>query len=199
MSCEQGGAPISDRTLDQLRTTAAVLASIPNVSARIRTAAGVVVEVRRLPFPELTHSAMAVCTFRRAVVKAAQLRREGKIIAMLGLSGDEQPRIDIGSTVAGTVLPGGILRIEAEGRWRHVIAVPIGEAQASEALAALESCSELMLRADAELEVSVLQALTNVGDVAGSAAAVDALIDAVAAIGVADLEARLGRYSAAEG
>ena len=56
-----------------------------------------------------------------------------------------------------------------------------------------------MLRADAELEVSVLQALTNVGDVAGSAAAVDALIDAVAAIGVADLEARLGRYSAAEG
>ena len=106
MSCEQGGAPISDRTLDQLRTTAAVLASIPNVSARIRTAAGVVVEVRRPPFPELTHSAMAVCTFRRAVVKAAQLRREGKIIAMLGLSGDEQPRIDIGSTVAGTVLPG---------------------------------------------------------------------------------------------
>mgnify|MGYP003447128565 CR=1 FL=1 len=38
-----------------------------------------------------------------------------------------------------------------------------------------------------------LQLLTPAGDTAASAVAVDALIDAVAAIGVADLEARLGR------
>lgn len=190
----QGGAPISDRTLDALRTTAAVLASIPDVSARIRTTKGVAVEVRHPPFPELAHSAMAVCTFRRAVIKATQLRREGKIIAMLGLSGEEQPKIDIGSTIAGTVLPGGILRIEAEGRWRHVVAMPVGETLAIEALASAETSEDLLLRADAELDVSVLQILTAVDDVSGSAAAADALIGAMAAIGVADIEARLGRH-----
>ena len=69
-SCDHDGAPISDRTLDALRTTAAILASVPHVSARVRTTRGVVVEVRWPPFPELGHSAMAVCTFRRAVAKA---------------------------------------------------------------------------------------------------------------------------------
>lgn len=192
-SCDHDGAPTSDRTLDALRTTAAILASVPHVSARVRTTRGVVVEVRWPPFPELGHSAMAVCTFRRAVAKATQLRREGKVIAMLGFGGSEQPRIDIGSSVAGSVMPGGILRVECEDFWRHVVAAPVGEAMAVHALDSLDSCADVIMRHDAELDVTVLQLLTPAGDTAASAVAVDALIDAVAAIGVADLEARLGR------
>ena len=190
--CDHSGAPISDRTLDALRTTAAILASVPHVSARVRTAKGVVVEVRWPPFPKLEHSAMAVCTFRRAVVKAAQLRREGKVIAMLGLGGEEQPKIDIGSSVAGTVMPGGILRVECEDSWRHVVAAPVDETVVMRALEGRDSCADVIMRHDAELDVTVLQLLTPHGDTAASAVAADALIDAVAAIGVADLEARLG-------
>lgn len=195
--CDQGGAPISDRTLDALRTTAAILASVPHVSARIRTGKGVVVEVRRPPFPKLGHSAMAVCTFRRAVTKATQLRREGKVIAMLGLAGEEQPRIDIGSSVAGTVLPGGILRVECDDSWRHVVASAVDEAVVGEALSQVGSCDDVVMRYDADLEVTVLQLLTAAGDTVASALAAEALIDAIAAIGVADLEARLGRPSPA--
>jgi hypothetical protein len=190
--CDHDGAPISDRTLDALRTTAAILASVPDVSARVRTTRGVVVEVRWPPFPELGHSAMAVCTFRRAVAKATQLRREGKVIAMLGLGGSEQPKIDIGSSVAGTVMPGGILRVECEDSWRHVVAAPVTEAVAVHALEGLDSCADVIMRYDAELDVTVLQLLTPAGNTAASAVAADGLIDAVAAIGVADLEARLG-------
>ena len=61
------------------------------------------------------------------------------------------------------------------------------------ALDSLDSCADVIMRHDAELDVTVLQLLTPAGDTAASAVAVDALIDAVAAIGVADLEARLGR------
>ena len=162
-SCDHDGAPISDRTLDALRTTAAILASVPHVSARVRTTRGVVVEVRWPPFPELGHSAMAVCTFRRAVAKATQLRREGKVIAMLGFGGSEQPRIDIGSSVAGSVMPGGILRVECEDFWRHVVAAPVGEAMAVHALDSLDSCADVIMRHDAELDVTVLQLRTPQG------------------------------------
>lgn len=192
------GSQISDRTLDALRTTAAITAVVPDVGAQIRDSEGVVIEVRWPPLAESGHPVMAACAFRRAVATATRLRRQGEQIAMRGLALDQQPVIDWGFSGEGVVLPSGILRITRGDEWCHFAAVPSNSALVASALAGVVIGIGMSLHADEEVGVTVLHIPSSAGDERTSAKAVDAMITAMAAIGVADLEVRLGGGSLAE-
>ena len=185
--------PISDRTLDALRTTAALLAALPNTAAQLRLGDQVLLEVCRPPFPDTAHRQMPVCVFHTAVAGAHRMRRAGDRVAMRGVSGALEPAIDWSISGPGSVLPAGILRLERGSRWWHVAAVTV----AAELVAAAtepegETGLRIGLHDDVELDVTIAHCTTAVDDELESAAAHDALVGIMAAAGTADLERRLG-------
>jgi hypothetical protein len=184
--------PISDRTLDALRTTAAMLLAVPGLGAQVRIGDDVLLEVRRPPFPDgVSHRILPPCGFHAAVVGAHRMRRSGERVGMRGVPASLEPSIDWGLAVEGRTLPGRIVRLHRDTTWWHV--VPVGVADET-LLAVLDDdrfCSIARHRDD-DLDVVLLHAATTAGDECASASAVERLLDAIAAIGIADLEHRLG-------
>lgn len=189
-AADDGVGPISDRTLDALRTTAALVAAVPNVAAQLRFGDEVFLEVRRPPFPESPHRVMPVCVFHGAVAGALQMRRSGERIAMHGVSGAVEPAIDWGIAGGGSVLPGGMLRLARGDRWWHVAAMPVG-VDAVRKVLRTGDVHHVALHGDDGVEVTIAHCNSPAGDESASAAAVDALVGIVAAAGTADLERRL--------
>lgn len=184
--------PITDRTLDALRTTAALLAALPNTAAQLRFGDEVVLEVARPPFAPAAHRQMPVCVFHTAVVGAHRLRRAGDRVAMRGVAGTLDPSIDWGISGHGSVLPGGVLRLERGSRWWHVAAVPVAADVVAEAVEPVRAPMTIGLHADEDLDVTVAHCASSCGDELASATAVDALLEVIARAGTADLERRLG-------
>jgi hypothetical protein len=185
------GAAISDRTLDALRTTAAMVRAVPGIGAQLRVGDDVILEVRRPPFPEgVSHRLMPVCRFHDAVAGAHRVRRAGEQVAMRGLPPSCEPSVDWGTAGEGRVLPSGIVRLARDGRWWHVVPVSAGRAEVDVVLG--RGSPAVDRHTDDDLDVTILHTCTEAGDKRASARAVDALIDVLAAVGVRDLERRLG-------
>lgn len=185
------GAAISDRTLDSLRATAAMVRAVPGLGAQLRVGDDVILEVRRAPFPEgASHRLMPVCRFHEAVTGAHRMRRAGEQVAMRGLPSSSEPSIDWGTTGADRVLPSGVVRLTRDGRWWHVVPVSADRTEVEAVLG--RDASPVGRHADDDVDVTILHTCTDAGDKRASAGAVDALIDVLAVVGVRDLERRLG-------
>ncbi|MGH9247804.1 MAG: hypothetical protein ACRD29_26520 [Acidimicrobiales bacterium] len=170
-----------------MRTTAAVVAAAPGVAARVRDGDQVLLEVRRPPVPdEAGHRFMPVCVFHQAVAGAVRLRRRGQQVAMRGVPAIREPSVDWGVAGTGWELTGGILRLQGDAGWWHLAAVPVGHAEAVAALGRTPRPVDLLH--DPDLDVTIAHTITPAGDEAASGQAIDRLIDALVAIGVADLE-----------
>ncbi len=182
--------PISDRLLDRLRTTAALVAAVPNLAAKLCLDDRVLLEIRRPPFPDdVDHDVMPVCVFHHAVSTAFERCRAGEQIAMRGVGAGTEPSIEWGISGPGWILPGGIIRLERGDRWWHVAALPINDPRAL-AHAKVPDV-DVGVHADDDIGVAVLHATVAAGDDTESGAVVDRLIGAIAHLGVADLERRL--------
>lgn len=184
--------PISDRTLDALRTTAAMVIAVPGLGAQVRIGDEVLLEVRRPPVAAgATHRVLPPCGFHAAVAGAHRMRRSGERVGMRGVPASLEPSIDWGLSVEGRTLPGRMVRLEHDETWWHVAPVAVARGTV---LAALEDCrfASIDHNCDDELEVVLLHTATPPGDETASAESVERLLEAITAIGIADLEHRLG-------
>lgn len=188
--------PISDRTLDALRATAAMLLAVPGLGAQVRIGDDVLLEVRRPPFPDgVSHRVLPPCGFHAAVVGAHRMRRSGERVGMRGVPASLEPSIDWGLSVAGRTLPGRIVRLHHDATWWHVAPVGVADRTVGGVLED-DRFASIARHCDDDLDVVLLHTATPPGDEPASAAAVERLLGAIAAIGIVDLEHRLGASDA---
>lgn len=166
--------------------------AIPSLAAQLRLGDRIILEVCRPPFADVGHRQMPVCVFHSAVAGATRLRQSGDRVAMRGVSEASEPAIDWGISGTGSILAGGILRIERDGMWWHVIPVAVGDDTVSAALEASSIGHGINRHGDTELAVTLLHMTSPAGDEPKSARVADTLVTALTTIGVADLEHRLG-------
>lgn len=186
---------MTDQAIARLRVAAALLASTPHLSVRLRDSDRTIVEAMRPPFPDRDHAIIPACGFRQAVARAHGLRRAGHHVAMAGIGAQRDPAIDLGSTSAAAVLSDGIVRVAGEARTAHFLAV----CHHAEAVARIvdeivvEAGWTVRLHADRELETTVVAVVSEASpvDVAESVAVVDMLRAVSARAAVAELEAVL--------
>lgn len=187
---------ISDRTLSGLRCTAATLAALPNVRARIRHGESIVLEVRRRADGEdagADHPVLPPCAFHRAVASAHRLRRMGERLAFRGLPGGCEPSIDWGVGRGDLARDGAIVRVTADGAWLHVAAVAVDVVTCRRAVLGEDGGPPgLGFHGDDDLEVTLLHLTTPIGDHVASAEVIDALHVALSRVAVAELLDRLG-------
>ena len=181
--------PLSDQVLDRLRISAAMAVAVPQLAVQVRTAGTPCLEVRRTPAEDVAHRVLPPCAFHRAVTKAHRMRRAGERIAMRGVPGGSEPAIDWGTSPAARLLPGGVVRVDEGDEWVHAVAVLGDDEHVIDALAPTDG---LTARYDQALGVAIVSARTGRGDKAGSRAVVETMLEVVARVGVADLQARLG-------
>lgn len=185
--------PISDRTLDALRTTAAMVATVPELAAIVRVEDQIVLEVRRGPAPaDVDHKILPPCAFHGAVAGAHRLRRSGERIGMRGVPAVLEPSIDWGVARGAKTLPGHMIRVERDEMWSHLVPVPV---PIDAVVAALDASEEdfrsIGCHPDEALDVTVLHETGAAGDKRAAAGAIDRLVAAITTIGVVDLEERL--------
>jgi len=115
--------------LARLRSTAALLACTPTLSARLRWHDRTVLEVLRPPHPERDHAVLPPCWFRSFLADVlrngvpAELAERERIERILACA------IDLGVRDGTVVLPGDVVRFEVGGTWMHLLAVtsPVDE------------------------------------------------------------------------
>ena len=182
-------SPISDQVLDRLRITAAMVVAIPQLAVQVRTDDTICLEVSRAPASDAPHRVLPPCAFHRAVARAVEMRRSGERIGMRGVPTGVEPTIDWGVAPGARLRPGGIVRIDDPGWWLHAGPV-LGDEDHVDA--ALASAPGLAARRDEALGVTIVHGTTWPGDKPASHAMVDAVLEIVARVGVADLERRMG-------
>lgn len=181
--------PISDRALAGLRVTAAVLAAVPMVHARVRYHDETLLEVRRPPLPEgREHPVLPPCAFHNSVARAHQGRKRGERLAFRGLPAGAEPAIDWTVAAGDLALPGSMFRCSNSGSWWHIaaVAMPLPAATAA-ALGAGEETVDIRFHSDPHLDVTLMHISTEAGRVRESADAVDRLQTAIARCAVAEL------------
>ena len=187
---------ISDRTLSGLRCTAATLAVLPTVRARIRYGGQTVLEVRRPTGDggaDAGHAVLPPCAFHRAVASAHRLRRMGERLAFRGLPPGCEPSIDWGVGRGDVARDGAIVRVTVDGAWLHVAAVAVDVETCRRAVAGDDGGPPgLGYHGDDDLEVTLLHLTTPTGDHVASAEVIDALHIALSRVAVAELLDRLG-------
>jgi hypothetical protein len=190
---------ISDRTLSGLRCTAATLAALPAVRARIRHGERTLLEVRRSTGDEDAaavpddHPVLPPCAFHRAVASAHRLRRMGERLGFRGLPAGCEPSIDWGVGRGDVARDGALVRVTADGAWLHVAAVAVDVETCRRAVAGDDGGPPgLGYHGDDELEVTLLHLTTPIGDHVASAEVIDALHGALSRVAVAELLDRLG-------
>lgn len=174
---------ISDRTLSNLRTSAALALLVPGITVEVRVGDHPVVEAARPPFGDTSHPVLPVCAFHRSVVRAHELRKSGARVEMVGLVGGLEPEIELRCAPTLRVVPGGVIR-HAGDSWLHLCALSLGVDRVEPAAAAVfaETGTDLdvHLHADRSLDVTVVVADTPRGDKVAGRAAVE-VVEAIAA------------------
>lgn len=174
---------ITDRTLADLRTAAAISLLVPDIGVSVRVEERVIVEAGRPPFEVSTHPVLPVCAFHRSVVRAHRLRTQGTRVEMVGLDGDLEPDIGLRCSPAVKQIPGGVVR-HAGSTWLHLcaLALPVAVVEPAAASVFAETGSDLdvHLHADRSLDVTIVVTDTPLRDKTAARAAVD-LIEAIAA------------------
>lgn len=167
---------ITDRTLAQLRTAAALALLVPGVSVDVTVEGRPVVHAGRMPLPDVEHPALPVCAFHRSVARAHDLRRQGTRVEMVGIDGDLEPQIDLLAGDHVRLVPGGVVRLESE-MWLHVLALslPVERVGAVAREVAADTGIGVDLHADRSLDVTVLVTDTPGGDLDAARAAIDTL------------------------
>lgn len=179
---------LSDQVLDRLRLSAAMALAIPQLAVQVRLDDTICLEVRRGAAPDVSHRVLPPCAFHRAVARALEMRRAGERIAMCGVPAGSEPAIDWGVAPGARLLPGGVVRVDDGARWHHAAAVFGDEQHVADALA---SGRVLAARRDETLDITIVHGSSPRGDKSASRHAVDAVLEVVARVGVADLEQRL--------
>jgi hypothetical protein len=185
---------LSDRALAGLRCTAAAVAALPSMRARVRHGDQVVLEVRR-QVDELvaTHPVLPPCAFHRAVTSAHRLRRAGERLGFRGLPAGCEPAIEWGVGPGDVARDGAIVRVTSGGAWMHVAAVAVPVDVCRRAVLAEDGGPPGMgFHADDDVEVTLLHLTTPMGDHVAAVEVIDALHAALARVAVAELLDRLG-------
>ncbi|MDE0802221.1 MAG: hypothetical protein OSA99_02750 [Acidimicrobiales bacterium] len=174
---------ITDRTLADLRTAAAISLLVPDIGVSVRVGDHLVVEAARPPFEVSTHPVLPVCSFHRSVVRAHQLRTQGTRVEMVGLDGGLEPDIGLRCSPAVKQIPGGVVR-HAGSTWLHLLAlalpIDVVETAASSVFAETGSELDVHLHADRSLDVTIVVTDTPLRD-KGAARGAVGLIEAIAA------------------
>ncbi len=174
---------ITDRTLANLRTSAALALLVPGISIEASVGDRVIVEAARPPFRDVEHPVLPICAFHRSVVRAHELRRNGTRVEMVGLDGGLEPEIRLRCDPEISIVPGGVVRRSGES-WLHLCALSLAvdavEAATAAICAETGTALEVHLHADRSLDVTIVVTDTPTGDKTTARAAVD-LIEAIAA------------------
>lgn len=174
---------ITDRTLADLRTSAALALLVPGIGVAVQVGDRTVVEASRPPFGASGHPVLPICAFHRSVVRAHDLRKEGTRVEMVGLDGGLEPDVALRCAPAVKQIPGGVVR-HAGDTWLHLCAlslpVEVVESATASVLDETGSSLDVHLHADRSLDVTVVVTDTPVGDKPAARDAVD-VIEAIAA------------------
>lgn len=174
---------ITDRTLADLRTSAALSLLVPGIGVAVQVDERVVVEAARPPFGASAHPVLPICAFHRSVVRAHDLRKQGTRVEMVGLDGDLEPDVGLRCGPGVKLIPGGVVR-HAGDTWLHLCALslPIDTVEPATASVFEETGSSLdvHLHADRSLDVTIVVTDTPAGDKPSARDAVE-LIEAIAA------------------
>ena len=181
---------VSDQTLDRFRSTAALLAAVPGLAAKVRIGDQTCLEIRPTPADDVRHRCMAPETFRRAIAGARHLRKAGEQIASDVVPAGHEPAVDWGVPPGGRVMLAGVVRVPRLSSWLHATVVLADQATVDGVLSD-DQPVPVLAHHDAELGASVLCARTGAGDTGASRRVTEALVTLVARIGVEDLESRL--------
>ncbi|MDZ7675609.1 MAG: hypothetical protein U5K30_11145 [Acidimicrobiales bacterium] len=177
---------ITDRTLAQLRTSAALALLLPGMSVDVRVGDETVVHATRMPFPDADHPILPVCAFHRSVVRALDLRKNGTRVQMVGIAGDLEPDVELVPGEHIRIVPGGVVRFESES-WFHfcTLSLPVERVEPVARVVAADTGVVVDLHADRSLDVTVAVTDTPSGDVGATRDAIDAL-ERVAAAATVD-------------
>lgn len=159
---------ITDRTLANLRTSAALALLVPGISVAVRVGERTVVEASRAPGVEESHPVIPVCAFHRSVVRAHDLRRAGTRVEMVGVDGALEPDVLLECGPDLRFVPGGVVR-RAGDTWLHLCALSLGIDAVEPATARVvdefgPDGPDVHLHADRSLDVTVAVTDTPAGD-----------------------------------
>lgn len=196
---------IDDATLTALRCAAAVCSAIPRVRLRIEAAHRTLAQVANPPFPE-RHDGHLVpaCRFRATVAQAhadARAGRDGRALAWL----DECPDATVAFELpcGGEALAPGLLRVDHDRRWLHLVALPtVGpglDDLVAEPIAVRDHWVDVACHPDTALGTTIVHVSTDVDDRDRSRAAADALVEVMARATVHEVEAHLWKAAAGLG
>lgn len=179
--------------LARMRCTAALLASTPDLSARLVYDDVIIVEVMRPPFPAREHAVLPPCWFRGLVAEGvedpgADTPTSERIERLVSC------RIDLGVRDGTSVLPGEVVRLDAGRTWRHLLAVaaPLDEVrpvacEVADELGADADGLPLELHGVCDVRASVLAQVTDRVNAASDVAA-DLLRTVAMRVAIARLE-----------
>lgn len=190
---------ISDRTLANLRTSAALALLVPGISVSVRVGDRTVVEAARASDDDAQHPVLPVCAFHRSVVRAHDLRRSGTRVEMVGVDGALEPDVVLECGLDLRLVPGGVIRRSGES-WMHLCALSLGVDDVEQATAAIvgergSATPDVHLHADRSLDVTIAVTDTPAGDKHAARQAVE-LLETIAARATIDA---LERWIAPEG
>jgi len=113
---------LTDDGLASLRMAATLALTLPTVQVRVASPTRILAEVGwHFEEPLGEGVRLRPCSFRMAVGRAWNQRREGHDVDFCGL-GDAEPTISIDVAAGERVLPGDIYQVRSEcGGWHHVL------------------------------------------------------------------------------
>ena len=179
---------ITDRTLANLRTSAALALLVPGISVAVRVGDRTVVEASRTA-GDAAHPVLPVCAFHRSVVRAHDLRRSGTRVEMVGVDGNLEPDVLLEFGPEVRQVPGGVIRRTGD-TWLHLYALSLGVEAVEPATAALVAESgtdgpDVHLHADRSLDVTIVVTDTPAGDKPAARGAVE-MLESIAARATVD-------------
>jgi hypothetical protein len=180
-------SPLDHDPLIPLRAAAALLVAVPELRVRFRDGERFLAEIGTGPVDPVAGPQIRSSIFRADVVRLHQGRRPGAHPS-LSASGPA-PAIDY-ALPGGRVLPGGILRVRRNRIWHQVAAVTFGPDTWAAVAEGLD-LTGLLVRTDAELDVTLVGADTATEDRHRTWQVLDRLEAVLARCTVTDLEARL--------
>ena len=179
---------ITDRTLANLRTSAALALLVPGISVAVRVGDRTVVEASRGE-ADASHPVLPVCAFHRSVVRAHDYRRSGTRVEMVGVDGNLEPEVLLQCGPELRQVPGGVIRRTAD-TWLHLCALSLGVDAVEPATAAVVDefgidGPEVHLHADRSLDVTIAVTDTPAGDKPAARRAVE-MLETIAARATVD-------------
>ena len=188
--------------LARLRCAAALLASTPASSCRLRSGDRVLLEVMRPPLAKRDHPVAPACWFRAQVAAATRHHPAHPHAAagpLWGKASLADLAVDIGVSAGAAVLPMSVIRVPYDDAWVHLLAVaqpldvvrPIAEELADEEAT---ECLELLW--DRELDATVLALASPRDDAEAGDAAADVLRTVGMQTAICGLEALLAETPA---